>query len=79
MRLRRAVGRTARSTTALPCGAAQIVRTSLIKYSESTQLGESGGDLPAARSVLTAAACTYVAAALAALIDAARWAGVLRF
>jgi hypothetical protein len=31
------------------------------------------GDLPAARSVLKAAAYTYVAAALAALIDVARW------
>ena len=37
------------------------------------------GDLPAARSVLTAAAFTYVAAALAALIDVARWVRVLRF
>ena len=37
------------------------------------------GDLPAARSVLTAAAYTYVAAALAALIDVARWVRVLRF
>jgi len=39
----------------------------------------SSGDLPAARSVLTAAAFTYVAAALAALIDVARWVRVLRF
>jgi Zn-dependent membrane protease YugP len=39
----------------------------------------SAGDLPAARSVLTAAAFTYVAAALAALIDVARWVRVLRF
>jgi hypothetical protein len=39
----------------------------------------SAGDLPAARSVLTAAAYTYVAAALAALIDVARWVRVLRF
>src|SRR2546423_27124 len=39
----------------------------------------SAGDLPAARSVLTAAALTYVAAALAALIDVARWVRVLRF
>ena len=37
------------------------------------------GDLPAARSVLQAAAYTYVAAALAALIDVARWFRVLRF
>jgi uncharacterized protein len=37
------------------------------------------GDLPAARSVLTAAALTYVAAALAALIDVGRWLRVLRF
>ena len=39
----------------------------------------SAGDLPAARSVLTAAAYTYVAAALASLIDVARWVRVLRF
>jgi Zn-dependent membrane protease YugP len=39
----------------------------------------SAGDLPAARSVLQAAAFTYVAAALAALIDVARWVRVLRF
>jgi Zn-dependent membrane protease YugP len=39
----------------------------------------SAGDLPAARSVLTAAAMTYVAAALAALIDVARWFRILRF
>lgn len=39
----------------------------------------AAGDLPAARSVLTAAAFTYVAAALAALIDVARWVRVLRF
>jgi uncharacterized protein len=39
----------------------------------------SAGDLPAARSVLTAAALTYVAAALAALIDVGRWLRVLRF
>src|SRR6185369_286028 len=39
----------------------------------------SAGDLPAARSVLKAAAYTYVAAALAALIDVARWFRVLRF
>ena len=39
----------------------------------------SAGDLPAARHVLTAAAFTYVAAALAALIDMARWVRVLRF
>ena len=39
----------------------------------------SAGDLPAARHVLTAAAFTYVAAALAALIDVARWVRVLRF
>ena len=37
------------------------------------------GDLPAARSVLKAAAFTYVAAALASLIDVARWLRVLRF
>ena len=37
------------------------------------------GDLPAARSVLKAAALTYVAAALASLIDVARWLRVLRF
>jgi len=39
----------------------------------------SAGDLPAARSVLTAAAFTYVAGALATLIDVARWVRVLRF
>jgi Zn-dependent membrane protease YugP len=33
----------------------------------------SGSDLPAARSVLRAAAFTYVAAALATLLDVARW------
>jgi hypothetical protein len=37
------------------------------------------GDLPAARSVLKAAAYTYVAAALASLIDVARWLRILRF
>ena len=35
------------------------------------------GDLPAARSVLRAAAWTYVAAALATLLDVARWFRVL--
>ena len=45
---------------------------------------EQGGylarsDLPAARSVLRAAAWTYVAAALATLLDVARWLRVLRF
>jgi len=39
----------------------------------------SAGDLPAARNVLTAAAFTYVAGALATLIDVARWVKVLRF
>src|SRR5437660_7121962 len=37
------------------------------------------GDLPAARSVLTAAAWTYVAAALAMLLNVARWFRVFRF
>src|SRR4051794_15178487 len=37
------------------------------------------GDLPAARNVLTAAALTYVAAAVAALVDVGRWLRVLRF
>jgi Zn-dependent membrane protease YugP len=37
------------------------------------------GDLPAARSVLQAAAWTYVAAALATLLDVARWFRMLRF
>jgi len=37
------------------------------------------GDLPAARSVLKAAAYTYVAAALATLLDVARWLRMLRF
>jgi len=36
-------------------------------------------DMPAARSVLTAAAWTYVAAALATLLDVARWFRVFRF
>src|SRR5262245_32559425 len=36
-------------------------------------------DLPAARSVLRAAAWTYVAAALATLLDIARWFRMLRF
>jgi Zn-dependent membrane protease YugP len=39
----------------------------------------SVGDLPAARKVLTAAAFTYVAAALATLLDIARWFRILRF
>ena len=39
----------------------------------------SVGDLPAARKVLTAAAFTYVAAALATLLDIARWFRLLRF
>ena len=37
------------------------------------------GDMPAARSVLKAAAYTYVAAALATLLDVARWFRILRF
>ena len=36
-------------------------------------------DLPAARSVLRAAAWTYVAAALATLLDVTRWFRMLRF
>jgi uncharacterized protein len=36
-------------------------------------------DIPAARSVLRAAAWTYVASALMTLIDVARWLRVLRF
>jgi uncharacterized protein len=39
----------------------------------------AAGDLPAARDVLKAAAYTYVAAALATLLDVARWFRVLRF
>jgi Zn-dependent membrane protease YugP len=39
----------------------------------------SAADLPAARSVLRAAAWTYVAAALATLLDVARWFRLLRF
>ena len=39
----------------------------------------SGQDMPAARSVLQAAAFTYVAAALATLLDVARWFRILRF
>lgn len=38
-----------------------------------------GDDLPAARSVLRAAAFTYVASALVSLIDIARWIRILRF
>ena len=37
------------------------------------------GDMNAARSVLKAAAYTYVAAALASLLDVARWFRILRF
>jgi uncharacterized protein len=36
-------------------------------------------DIPAARSVLKAAAYTYVAAALATLLNIARWARIFRF
>ena len=39
----------------------------------------SGADLPAARSVLRAAAWTYVAAALATLLNLGRWLRILRF
>ena len=39
----------------------------------------AAGDLPAARGVLKAAAYTYVAAALATLLDIARWFRMLRF
>lgn len=39
----------------------------------------SATDMPAARSVLRAAAWTYVAAALATLLDVARWFRVFRF
>jgi Zn-dependent membrane protease YugP len=39
----------------------------------------AAGDLPAAREVLKAAAYTYVAAALATLLDIARWLRMLRF
>jgi Zn-dependent membrane protease YugP len=39
----------------------------------------NAGDMPAARSVLKAAAFTYVAAALATLLDVARWFRILRF
>ena len=39
----------------------------------------SSSDLPAARSVLRAAALTYVAAALATLLNVARWFRILRF
>jgi Zn-dependent membrane protease YugP len=39
----------------------------------------SAADLPAARRVLKAAAYTYVAAALATLLDIARWFRMLRF
>ena len=39
----------------------------------------SAPDMPAARSVLQAAAWTYVAAALATLLDVGRWLRVLRF
>jgi Zn-dependent membrane protease YugP len=39
----------------------------------------STADMPAARSVLRAAAWTYVAAALATLLNVARWLRILRF
>jgi uncharacterized protein len=39
----------------------------------------STGDMPAARKVLTAAAFTYVAVAIATLLDIARWFRLLRF
>ena len=39
----------------------------------------AAGDLPAARDVLKAAAYSYVAAALATLLDIARWFRMLRF
>jgi Zn-dependent membrane protease YugP len=39
----------------------------------------SGQDMPAARSVLRAAAFTYVAAALATLLDVARWFRIFKF
>jgi uncharacterized protein len=39
----------------------------------------SAKDMPAARNVLWAAAWTYVAAALATLVDVARWLRLLRF
>jgi Zn-dependent membrane protease YugP len=39
----------------------------------------AAGDMQAARSVLKAAAYTYVAAALASLLDVARWFRILRF
>ena len=39
----------------------------------------SAPDMPAARSVLRAAAWTYVAAALATLLDVMRWLRILRF
>jgi Zn-dependent membrane protease YugP len=39
----------------------------------------SQGDMPAARSVLKAAAYTYVAAALATLLNVFRWLRILRF
>jgi Zn-dependent membrane protease YugP len=39
----------------------------------------AAGDLPGARSVLKAAAYTYVAGALATLLDIARWFRMLRF
>jgi Zn-dependent membrane protease YugP len=38
----------------------------------------SAADIPAARSVLRAAALTYVASALATLLDVARWLRILR-
>jgi Zn-dependent membrane protease YugP len=39
----------------------------------------AAGDMQAARGVLKAAAYTYVAAALASLLDVARWFRILRF
>lgn len=53
-------------------------------FGKALPILERGGyllpeDLPAARSVLRAAAWTYVASALMTLIDVARWLRVLRF
>ncbi len=52
-------------------------RKALPILSERRYLSEE--DLPAARSVLSAAAWTYVASALATLLDVARWFRIIRF
>ena len=63
-------------------------RSSLLKYSPCFRIGNareklgeylSKDDLPGAKKVLRAAAFTYVAAAMASLLDVVRWLRLLRF